>query len=119
MTWFVEYTDEFESWWQTLSEQQQNDIVAVVTLLEEKGTNLPFPYSSAIVGSKLSHLRELRIQSSGRPVRIFYAFDPRRIAILLIGGDNTGNDRFYEQYIPIAERLYQIYLEEIQREGLI
>lgn len=119
MTWCVEYTDEFESWWQTLSEQQQNDIVAVVTLLEEKGTNLSFPYSSAIVGSKLSHLRELRIQSGGRPVRIFYAFDPRRTAILLIGGDKTGNDRFYQQYVPIAERLYQIYLEEIQSEGLI
>ena len=46
-------------------------------------------------------------------------FDPRRTAILLIGGDKTGNDRFYERFIPIADQLYDIYLEEIKREGLI
>jgi hypothetical protein len=64
-------------------------------------------------------MRELRVQSGGRPLRIFYAFDPRRTAILLIGGDKTGNDRFYEEYIPIADRLYAEYLEELRREGLL
>lgn len=64
-------------------------------------------------------MRELRIQSKGKPIRIFYAFDPRRSAILLIGGDKTGDRRFYERMIPIADRLYTIYLEEIKREGLI
>jgi hypothetical protein len=48
-------------------------------------------------------MRELRVQSSGEPLRGFYAFDPRRTAILLIGGDKTGDDRFYETMIPIAE----------------
>lgn len=119
MTWEIEYTDEFGDWWETLTEKQQNDVVAVVKLLEEKGSNLPFPYSSGVEGSKHSHLRELRIQSQGRPLRIFYAFDPRRTAILLIGGDKTGDQRFYEKYIPLADKLYDIYLEEIQKEGLI
>jgi len=64
-------------------------------------------------------MRELRAQSGGRPLRIFYAFDPRRTAILLIGGDKTGNDRFYEEYIPIADRLYDMYLDELRQEGLI
>ena len=64
-------------------------------------------------------MRELRVQSSGKPLRIFYAFDPKRTAILLIGGDKTGDKRFYEKNIPIADKLYDIYLEEIRREGLI
>lgn len=119
MTWNVEYTDEFGNWWNTLTEKEQNDIVGIVNLLVEKGTDLPFPYSSGINNSKYSQMRELRVQSSGKPLRIFYAFDPRRTAILLIGGDKTRNDRFYEQYIPIADKLYQIYLQELEQEGLI
>jgi hypothetical protein len=117
MAWEIEYTDEFGNWWDGLSDREQDDIVAVVNLLSEKGSNLPFPYSSGIVGSKHSQMRELRVQSGGKPIRIFYAFDPRRTAILLIGGDKTGDDRFYEKYIPLADRLYDIYLEEIRKEG--
>lgn len=64
-------------------------------------------------------MRELRVQSGGRPIRIFYAFDPRRAAILLIGGDKTGNDRFYEDYVPVADRLYDAHLAELKQEGLI
>ncbi len=119
MAWEIEYTDEFGGWWDRLSDKEQNDIVAVVNLLAEKGANLPFPYSSGIVGSKHSQMRELRVQSSGKPLRILYAFDPRRTAILLVGGDKTGDDRFYDKYIPIAVRLYDIYLAEIEKEGLL
>lgn len=64
-------------------------------------------------------MRELRIQSKGSPFRIFYAFDPRRSAILLIGGDKTGNDRFYEQVLPWADELYDTHLAELKEEGLI
>jgi len=64
-------------------------------------------------------MRELRVQSGGRPLRIFYAFDPRRSAILLIGGDKTGDDRFYERMVPIADQLYDVYIAEIRQEGLI
>ena len=64
-------------------------------------------------------MRELRVQSAGTPIRIFYAFDPRRFAILLIGGDKTGNERFYESYVAQADRLYDEYLSELQKEGLI
>lgn len=96
MACLVEYTDEFGTWWASLSESEQEDIAAYVTLLEERGVRLNHPHSSGINGSRHSHMRELRVQSSGRPVRVFYAFDPRRTAILLIGGDKTGDDRFYE-----------------------
>ena len=61
-------------------------------------------------------MRELRIPNGGKPLRVFDAFDPRRIAILLIGGDKTGDDRFYERMIPIADRLYDEHLQELSKE---
>jgi hypothetical protein len=61
-------------------------------------------------------MRELRIQHGGRPYRVLYAFDPRRVAVLLIGGEKTGDDRWYERMMPIADRLYDEHLEEISSE---
>jgi hypothetical protein len=119
MSWNVEFTDEFRAWWESLTVAEQNDVTASVQLLMEYGPTLGFPHSSGIEGSKHSHMGEWRVQSGGRPLRIFYTFDPRRMAILLIGADKTGDDRFYDVYIPIADRLYDDYLDEIRREGLI
>jgi hypothetical protein len=62
---------------------------------------------------------ELRVQNGGKPIRVFYAFDPRRAAILLIGGDKTGDGRFYERMIPIADRLHDQHLQELKKEGLL
>jgi hypothetical protein len=87
--------------------------------LEALGPALPFPHSSGIEGSRHRRMRELRVQSGGKPLRIFYAFDPRRTAILLIGGDKTGDDRFYEKYVPVADDLYDTHLDELRKEGLI
>ena len=117
--WEVEFTNQFEAWWDELTERQQDDISAVVDMLIEHGVRLGHPHSSGIRGSRHSHMRELRAQSGGSPIRVFYAFDPRRSAILLIGGDKTGDNRFYERYIPIADRLYDDYLDELRNEGLI
>ena len=64
-------------------------------------------------------MRELRVQSGGRPLRVLYAFDPRGTSILLIGGDKTGNDRFYEEYVPVADEFYDGHLEELRKEGLL
>lgn len=79
--------------------------------LEVGGVVLGHPYSSDVRGSKYA-LRDLRIQHQGRPFRVFYAFDPKRKAVLLIGGDKTGRDRFYEEMIPVAERIWEQYLAE-------
>jgi len=116
MEWEVEYTDEFGQWWDTLDEDEQASIDASVNLLEIKGPNLPFPYSSGVKISKHSHMRELRIQRKGAPYRILYAFDPRRIAILLMGGNKEGNENWYDEYVPIADRLYDEHLNEIDGE---
>jgi hypothetical protein len=117
--WEVEYTDEFEDWWSGLSEAEQEDVAAYVTLLEKKGPTLPFPYSSDIRGARHTHMRELRVQHKGRPYRVLYAFDPRRAAILLIGGDKTGDDRWYETNVPLADELYDRHLVALEKEGLI
>ena len=119
MAWEVEGTDQFVRWWSELSNSQRGAVSAKVELLEELGPNLPYPNSSGVEQSRHRHMRELRVQSGGRPIRIFYAMDPRRTSILLIGGDKTGNRRFYQEYVPIADRLYDEHLEELRREGLI
>ena len=119
MAWDIEFTDEFHEWWTTLTSDQQDDVTYSVRLLEELGPALGHPHSSKINGSRHSGMRELRTQSGGRPFRILYAFDPRRSAILLIGGDKTGNDRWYDEFVPIADRLYDEYLEQLRKEGKI
>lgn len=119
MDWPVEYTNEFGEWWNRLTEVQQDNVAAMVELLAEHGPGLPFPYSSGVIGSRHGQMRELRIQSAGDPIRIFYAFDPRRSVILLVGDNKSGNDRFYRRYVPIADNLYDEYLEELKKERLI
>jgi hypothetical protein len=61
-------------------------------------------------------MRELRIQHEGRPYRLLYAFDPKRAAVLLIGGDKTGADRWYEIFVPLADRLYDEHLADVEKE---
>ena len=116
MQWWAEYTDEFGVWWDSLTASEQISIDAHVSKLEHRGPHLPFPYSSGISGSRHAHMRELRVQSGGKPLRVFYAFDPRRSAILLIGGDKTGDKRFYDRMIPVAEDLYDEHLAELKKE---
>jgi hypothetical protein len=116
--WNVEYTDEFGDWWGQLTEAEQESIEASVALLEIYGPNLKFPHSSGITTSRHDHMRELRTQHEGHPYRTLYAFNPLRTAILLIAGDKTGNDRWYEEYVPIADDLYDDHLDELRKEGL-
>jgi len=104
-------TAEFEEWFLGLSSTDAQAVVRGVGLLEAKGIALGFPYSSALGGSRYA-LRELRVQSSGRPLRIVYAFDPLRQAVLILGGDKTGDDRFYSWVIPKAEAIWEQYLQE-------
>ncbi len=117
MAWEVEYTDEFGEWWGGLSDGEQDAIDVVVRMLEEQGPQLGYPHSSGVVSSRHGHMRELRVQHRGQPYRILYAFDPRRTAVLLIGGEKTGDDRWYEAYVRVADRLYDEHLSELQEGG--
>jgi len=116
VAWEVEVTDEFKAWWNGLTEVERISVERAVLLLEERGPNLRFPYSSRVNGSRHSAMRELRVQHQGRPYRVLYIFDPIRVALLLLGGDKTGDDRWYEKNVPLADQLYDNYLAEVQEE---
>jgi hypothetical protein len=115
----IEFTDEFERWWNGLLNDEQDSVRDYVQLLGQYGVNLGFPHSSGIASSRHGHMRELRVQHEGRPYRVLYAFNPLRAAILLLGGDKTGDDRWYERFVPVADRLYDEHLEELKKEGLL
>jgi hypothetical protein len=117
--WEVEYTDEFGAWWDQLDVNEQESVAASVELLRQMGPNLPRPHADTLKGSRHSNMKELRTQHEGRPLRTLFAFDPRRCAILLIGGDKSGDGRFYERMIPLADDLYDLHLETLRRRGLI
>jgi len=114
--WIVEFTEEFETWWDTLTEEVQEQINDSVRLLEERGPAPGRPYADVVRGSKHPNMKELRVQHAGEPYRILFAFDPRRCAILLIGGRKTGQDNWYETFVPIADRLFYEHLQVVERE---
>ena len=117
MAWEIEVTDEFKAWWNGLTDAECVSVEAAVLLLEERGPHLPYPYCSKVTTSSHAGMRELRVQHKGRPYRILYVFDPRRVAILLLGGDKTGDDRWYEKTVPLAYRLCDEHLSEIKKEA--
>ncbi len=105
-------TDEFTTWFESLTDEQAEKIVLVVDMLAEQGVSLLFPYSSKINGSKHSGMRELRTSQAGDRLRVLYIFDPERQAILLVGGVKTGKgNRWYETAVRLADRLYDEYLK--------
>ncbi len=119
MAWKVEGTDGFAEWFTDLTDDEQVSVGRIVDLLVDHGPSLPFPYSSGVESSRHHHMRELRVQHQGRPYRVLYAFDPRRAAILLLGGDKTGDNRWYEVNVPKADVAYDEHLQELEQEGLI
>jgi hypothetical protein len=119
MVWEVLFTDQLGAWWESLSDEQQDEIIAAVEVLEEKGPALGRPLVDRIAGTKLRNLKELRV-SKGGALRILFVFDPLRRAILLLGGDKTGRwQEWYRDAIPEAEHLYEVYLGELREEGLL
>lgn len=119
MVWDVEVTDEFVDWWEGLTVDQQESITDRVGLLAERGPDLGRPAVDRIHDSRHHNMKELRA-SKGGALRVLFMFDPRRQAILLIGGDKTGDwNAWYEVAIPQADDLYDAYLIELRDEGLI
>lgn len=112
----VVYSDVFYDWYDQLTRDEQLSVLAMIKLLKEYGHQLGRPYADSIQGSKLSNLKELRIQHSGKPYREFFAFDPLRQAVILCAGDKTGDKRFYKRMIPLAESIYSEYLNNMEAD---
>lgn len=118
MSWIVEGTDEFQAWYAALDDVAAETVDLAVQLLIERGPGLGRPFVDTIKSSRHSNMKELRPMAGD--IRILFVFDPRRTAILLIGGDKTNNwTGWYRRMIPIADDLYDMYLDELRAEGLI
>lgn len=116
MRWAVEYADQFASWGESLTEDQQDAFLAAVDELQDDGPALGRPFVDTVRGSRHANMKELRPPRGN--LRIHFAFDPRRTAILLLGGDKTHRwATWYQQMIPVADQLYDDYLEELRQEG--
>ena len=110
-------SSEFASWWRGLPEKLQDAVTAAVERLEERGVLLRHPESSDVRSSKHGNMRELRIDTRGEAIRVFYAFDPRRRAVVLVGGRKRGQDRrFYRAHVGRADAIYDEYLRQLRRE---
>jgi hypothetical protein len=105
-------TDEMNEWFQGLPAAEANAVDRVVRLLMQEGVALGHPYSSAIRMPSRHAFRELRATADRSELRVIYAFDPRRDAVAIIGGNKSGEPRFYERIIPLAERIWEEYLAE-------
>lgn len=116
--WRIEVTDEFIAWYEGLVEAKSEAVETAVRALELGGPGLGRPFVDTLTASRHSHMKELRPR--GGNLRIAFAFDPRRYAILLLGGDKTGRwDEWYREAIPMADDLYDMHLAALKSEGLI
>ena len=108
--WKIVTVDVFDEWFLSLTEDEQVDVLASVQLLEMLGPRLGRPHVDTLHGSPIINLKELRIQHRGKPFRVLFVFDPERQAVLLCGGMKSGDKRFYQRMIALAQREYARYL---------
>lgn len=114
--WAIETTDIFDEWLDAQDDVDRTNVLASLMVLEERGPMLSRPYSDTVNGSCHSNMKELRVQSKGNPIRVFFAFDSRRRGILLCAGNKTGDEkRFYEAMIRVADREFTAHLEKLKK----
>jgi hypothetical protein len=109
--------DDFYTWLSNLKSNEQREIYSRLNILKQKGPGLKRPYVGIVKGSSIKNLKELIIQIAGDPWRILFAFDPGRRPVILVGGNKTGDDRWYKTNIPIAEKRYQKHLDSLSDLG--
>lgn len=112
MAWEVEFTPEAERWFSRLGAKDADHIGKAIEHLREHGPGLGRPRVDSIHGSRHHKLKELR--SAGGHLRALFAFDPRRRAVILLGGDKTNDWKgWYVRNIPLADKLYDRHLRSI------
>ena len=117
LAWAVKVTEEYATWFVALIREDlgsATQVAQAVAALREEGPTLGRPLVDRLKGARIHHLKELRPGSQGRSeIRIIFAFDPARSALLLLGGDKAGNwQRWYRDNIALAEQLYLDYTRE-------
>lgn len=114
--WTIMYRPHYRPWFGKCGEDMQNEILAHLEVLKTVGPHLGRPRVDHIKGSAHQNMKELRVQFKGDPVRILFAFDPDRRAVLLLGGTKTGDDRWYRKHVPLADQDFRVHLQEMQSE---
>jgi len=117
MKWNIIFDPDFKIWFYQQEQGLQDETFAVLSVLGELGPKLGRPRVDTLEGSTFQNMKELRIQYQGEPWRILFAFDPKRQAVLLVGGNKTGNKRWYKENIPITDKRYRKYLEILKEEN--
>jgi hypothetical protein len=118
MGWIIEGTDQFKEWFLSLTDADDKAVSEAIDALIMTGPSLGRPLVDTLTGSRIPNLKELRPKRND--IRILFAFDPRRTAILLLGGSKTNDwHGWYTRNIPEAERLYNDYLSELRKEGIL
>ena len=114
MSWDVEYTDEFGAWWADLSEAEQESLAAVGAPARRARPQAGFPPQQR--NQRFEAQPHARTENPARRAAVSHAV---RLRSALIGGDKTGDGRWYEVNVPIANRLYDDHMQQLRREGLI
>lgn len=116
--WDVEGTDQFIAWYRRLAGPLADAVDSAVELLQQLGPALARPYADTLKLSRHANMKELRIAYRGDAYRVLFAFDPRRVAILLLGG-RKADRKWYKKAIAHGDKLYDEHLEELKAEGLL
>jgi hypothetical protein len=114
--WHVATTDDFDEWFSDLGEDAQAEIIAKVELLKLLGPTLGRPHADTLNGSKHANMKELRADTAEQVLRVAFAFDPERVAILLVAGNKAGvgQKRFYKRLIAKADELFDAHLAKLK-----
>ena len=111
-SWEVQFDPTFETWADDLDQADAEALLAAIRVLRDRGPALGRPLVDSVKGSRHKNMKELRPGSTGRTeVRVLFAFDPKRRAILLVGGDKSNAwSKWYEVNVPIADERYDAHL---------
>lgn len=114
--WSIDYAL-VEVWLKALDEGSYEQVVAALEVLAEHGPNLGRPLVDTVSGSRHRNMKELRPGSSGRTeLRVLFAFDPERQAIMLVAGDKSGDwKKWYSKNIPLADQRFDAHLDGLRR----
>jgi hypothetical protein len=120
MSWTVEFMDEFDVEFDALPEPVQDELLAQAKVIERFGPAARRPRVDTLKGSKHSNMKELRFDAGGGVWRIAFAFDPRRRAVLLVGGDKSGGSekRFYKRLVKVADERYDVHLARVKSQRM-
>lgn len=116
MSWTILYSSEFEDRLVQQNEGLQDEVLSNITVLEKYGPSLGRPKVDTLKGSKIPNLKELRFSFERALIRVLFAFDIKRQAVILVAGDKSQNKRWYDTNIPLAEKIFASHTSSLEQQ---